>query len=124
MIKKTSQLLEELRGRYPELKTPYRLKTYYNTEYQVFFNCDTEPEKCLQQILTDSHPPSFRVFYITQDKDDQSYKLTETAYANFPETSIDKWIPRYHKQLKPGGEAGLEASGKKYVEYVGAEVRE
>jgi hypothetical protein len=124
MIEKTAQLLTELGKRYPGLKTPYRLKTYYSTEQQVFLNCDNDPEGCLQQNLSDPNPPAFRVFYVTQDKKDESYTLSETAYDNFPESSLEKWIPRYHKQLQPGGEAGLEASGKKYVEYVGAEIRE
>ena len=124
MIEKTAQLLDELKKRYPGIKSPFKLKTYYSVEQQVFFNCDSEPEECLQRELTEAEPPEFRVFYVTQDKADESYKLSETAYENFPVSSLEKWVPRYHKQLKPGGEAGLEASGKKYVEYIGAEIRE
>ena len=124
VIKKTSQLHEELEQRYPGLQSNHKLKEFYSSEQKVFFNCETEPETCLQQTLQDPHPPAFRVFYVTQDKADETYELAATSYSNFPESSLEKWIPRYHNQLKLGGEAGLEASGKKYMEYIGAEIRD
>ena len=124
VIKKTNRLLKELEQRYPRIQSNHKLKEYYSTEQMVFFDCDTEPETCLKQTLQDQHPPAFRVFYVTQDKTDETYELAATSYSNFPESSIEKWIPRYHNQLKLGGEAGLEASGKKYVEYIGAEIRD
>jgi len=124
MIKKTSELIEELKQRYPGITIHYKLKTWYSQEQQVFFNCDTEPEKCLDKTLIDPHPPAYRVFYVIQSKTDDTYTLRETLYTNYPETSLEKWTPRYHSQLKPGGEAGLEAMGHKYIEYLGAEIRE
>jgi len=124
VIKKTSQLHEELEQKYPGLLSNHKLKDYYSVQEKVFFNCETEPENCLKQTLQDPHPPAFRVFYVTQDKADDSYELAATSYSNFPESSLEKWIPRYQSQLRLGGEAGLEASGKKYVEYIGAEIRD
>ena len=101
VIKKANKLLEELEQKYPGLKSSHKLKDYYSREHEVFFNCETELETCLEQTLNNPHPASFRVFYVTQDKTDESYEL-----------------------LKLGGEAGLEASGKRYIEYVGAEIRD
>jgi len=124
VIKKTNQLHEELEQKYPGLLSNHKLKEYYSIEQKVFFNCETEPETCLQHTLQDPHPPAFRVFYVTQDKADETYELAATSYSNFPESSLEKWIPRYHNQLRLGGEAGLEASGKKYIEYIGAEIRD
>ena len=124
VIKKTNQLHLELEQKYPGLLSNHKLKDYYSTEAMIFFNCETEPKTCLEQTLQDPHPPAFRVFYVTQDKTDDSYELAAASYSNFPESSIEKWILRYHNQLKLGGEAGLEASGKKYIEYIGAEIRD
>jgi hypothetical protein len=78
VIKKTNRLLKELEQRYPGIQSNHKLKEYYSTEKMVFFNCDTEPETCLQQTLQDPHPPSFRIFYVTQDKTDDSYELAAT----------------------------------------------
>ena len=124
VIKKANKLLEELEQKYPGLKSSHKLKDYYSREHEVFFNCETELETCLEQTLNNPHPASFRVFYVTQDKTDESYELAAASYSNFPESNLEKWIPRYHSQLKLGGEAGLEASGKRYIEYVGAEIRD
>ena len=124
MIEKTIVLVEELKEKYPDINIQFRLKDWFSQEHQVFFNCSEDLEKCLNQTLTDSHPPAFRVFYIAQGKTDEAYSLKEAAYANYPESSLEKWIPRYQSQLRPGGEAGLEASGYRYIEYLGAEIRE
>ncbi len=124
MIEKTSKLVEALKEKYPKITIQYRLKEWYSQEHRVFFNCENTPEKCLNQTLTDPHPPAFRVFYVAQSKTTQTYSLKEAAYANYPESSLEKWIPRYQSQLRPGGEARLEASGYKYIEYLGAEIRE
>jgi len=124
MIEKTSTLLDELKKKYPGITIQDKLKDHYSTEHQVFFNCKKDPEKCLQETLTNPHPPAFRAFYITQNKTNEKYTLKETLYTNYPETSLSRWTPRYQSQLRPGGEAGLEASGYKYIEYIGAEIRE
>jgi hypothetical protein len=124
MIEKTSKLIAELKEKYPSITIQDKLKDHYSTDHKAFFNCQETPEKCLQETLTDPHPPAFRIFFVAQNKTTEKYTLKDAVYANYPESSLEKWTPRYQTQLRPGGEAGLEAIGYKYIEYIGAEIRD
>jgi hypothetical protein len=116
----TNKILDELRKRYPGIETKdYAFRKLYSKEHMVFFDCDGVPQDCLNNALTRVDYPRFIAYVVVEDALGHRY-IMDVSYTNLGKETLEKFVKRYPKQLKPSSEMALQLSDRKYIEYVGA----
>jgi hypothetical protein len=116
----TNEILIDLRKRYPGIETRnYVFRMFYSTEHMVFFDCDGVPQDCLTNALTRVDYPRFVAYAVVEDASGHIYVMN-VSYTNLGKETLEKFVNRYPKQLKPSSEMALQLSDRKYVEYIGA----
>ncbi len=117
-------VLAELRTRHSGIEIrDYAFKRLYSTEHMVFFDCDGESEKCLNDALTSVNYIRFVAYAVVEDASGHRYVM-DVSYANLGGETLGRFVKRYPGQLKPSSEMALQLSGRKYVEYIGASYEE
>ena len=113
-------VLSELRNRHPGIKTrDYAFRRLYSTEQMIFFDCDGESEKCLDDALNRVDYPRFVAYTVVEDALGHRYVI-DVSYANLGREALERFVRRYPGQLRPSSELALQLSDRKYIEYIGA----
>jgi len=113
-------ILAELRKRHSNIESrDYIFRRLYSTEHMIFFDCNRESEKCLTEVLTRVDYPRFVAYAVVEDTTGQRY-IMNVSYANLGKETLEKFVKRYPRQLKPSSEMALQLSDRKYIEYIGA----
>ena len=119
-IIRASDVLEELRSRYPGVETrDYLFRNLFSTEHSVFFDCGGDWGECLSDVLAYVGYSRFVAYSIVEDSTGHSYIL-DVSYTAIEGETLERFIRRYPGQLKPSSEMALQLSGRKYLKYVGA----
>jgi hypothetical protein len=116
----TTVLLAELRNRHPGIESrDYTFKRLYSTDHMIFFDCYGASEKCITDVLNRVDYPRFVVYIVVEDTSGRHYIL-DVSYANMGRETLEKFVKRYPRQLRPSSEMALQLSDRKYIEYIGA----
>jgi hypothetical protein len=119
-ITDSTAVLATLRSRYPGIEIrDYAFRKLYSIEHMIFFDCDSDSEKCLADTLRRVDYPRFVAYAIVEDALGHRAVL-DVSYANLGGETLERFVRRYPGQLRPSSEMALQLSGRKYVEYVGA----
>jgi hypothetical protein len=119
-ITDTVAVLATLRSRYPGIEIrDYAFRRLYSIEHMVFFDCDSDSEKCLSDTLRRVEYPRFIAYAVVEDALGHR-TVMDVSYANLGGETLERFMKRYPGQLRPSSELALQLSGRKYVEYVGA----
>ena len=120
----TSTVLVELRKKYPGIETrDYAFRRLYSTENMVFFDCDGVSESCLSDSLNRVDYSRFIAYAIVKEISGHLYVM-DVSYTNLGRESLEKFVKRYPRQLRPSSEMALQLSDRKYIEYIGASYEE
>ena len=112
--------LATLRSRYPGIEIrDYAFRRLYSIEHMVFFDCDSDQEKCLTNALSHVDYPRFVAYAVVEDALGHR-TILDVSYANLGGETLERFLKRYPGQLRPSSEMALQLSGRMYVEYVGA----
>ena len=122
-IVKARDYLTTLKSEYPGMEIPfYMFHEWYGTEQKIFFDCENgDLEACRDEKLGFKHFPYFRVFFIV--KSEEGYTVKGISYPNIGNSSLESWVPRYEKNLKPSILMSLSASGAELVDELGFSYR-
>ena len=119
-ITDATAVLAELRNRHPDIEIrDYAFRRLYSTEYMIFFDCDGESEKCLTDALTRVDYPRFVAYAIVEDTSGHRIVM-DVSYSNLGGETLERFVRRYPRQLRPSSELALQLSDRRYVEYIGA----
>jgi hypothetical protein len=119
-ITDSTAVLATLRSRYPGIEIrDYAFRKLYSIEHMIFFDCDSDSEKCLADTLRRVDYPRFVAYAIVEDALGHRAVL-DVSYANLGGETLERFVRRYPGQLRPSSEMALQLSGRRYVEYVGA----
>lgn len=116
----SSEYVESLKQEYPSFDFPsYKLRKWFETELQVFFDCDdSDSQMCLQRILRTTGFESFTIFFVVKDASGD-YKLMDASFRNLGTETLEHFISRFHSQLESMTKLGVQASGSEYIECIG-----
>lgn len=122
-IVKARDYLTKLKGEYPGIEIPfYMFREWYDPEKRFFFDCeDCNLAACRDERLGFKQFSSFRVFLIV--KGEEGYAVKNISYPNTGHTSLEAWVPRFEKNLKPSTLLSLSVSGVDLVDELGFSYR-
>ncbi len=122
-IVKARDHLTTLESEYPGIEIPfYMFREWYGAEQKIFFDCENgDLEACLDERLGFKQFPYFRVFFIV--KSEEGYTVKAISYPNIGKRSLESWVPRFEKNLKPSTLMSLSASGSELVDELGFSYR-
>ncbi len=121
----TSSYVKSLKKKYKSLDIPsYKLKEWFSTSRQVFFDCENEDENtCLEQLLKRRDLDAFIIFFVVKESSG-SFRLMDASFRNLGTETLEHFINRFHKQLEAMTKLGVQATGQEYVECVGHSYKE
>ncbi len=122
-IVKARDYLTKLRSEYPGVEIPfYMFREWYGAERKIFFDCENgDLEACRDERLGFKQFSYFRVFFIVRSE--EGYAVKGISYPNIGNSSLESWVPRFEKNLKPSTLMSLSASGSELVDEIGFSYR-
>jgi len=119
-ITDAATVLAELRNRHPGIEIrDYAFRRLYSPEHVVFFDCNSESEECLADVLARIDYKRFVAYAVVEDATGHRYVI-DVSYANLGRETLERFVRRYPEQLRPSSEMTLQLSDRKYIEYIGA----
>jgi len=119
-ITETARLLDGLEEKWEGLHIPrYRFKRLCSEERGVFFDCSTEPERCLEDVMARTDYPRFSVYLLVRGNDGE-LTVEEVSFANPGGETLERFVKRYPTQLRPAGALAYQLNGRELVDYLGA----
>lgn len=113
-------IIDSLREEFSSMEIPtYKFRGLYSEDVHVFFDCEGGDEGYLEQVLSDVNHSRFVVFFVTREKDTGRTSVMDVSFPNMGKETLERFMKRYHSQLKPANVMIMEASGKEYVKYLG-----
>jgi len=116
----TSSYVKSLKEKYKDLDIPvYKLKEWFSTSRQVFFDCENEDKNaCLEQLLKRTDLEAFIILFVVRESSG-SYRFMDASFGNLGTKTLEHFINRFHKQLEAMTMLGVQATGLEYIECVG-----
>ncbi|MFB0567264.1 MAG: hypothetical protein ACETVM_01595, partial [Candidatus Bathyarchaeia archaeon] len=116
----TSSYVKSLKEKYKDLDVPtYKLKEWFSTSRQVFFNCENKDKNaCLEQLLKRRDLEAFVILFVVKESSG-SYRFMDASFRNLGTETLEHFINRFHKQLEAMTKLGVQATGLEYMECVG-----
>ncbi len=116
----TSSHVMSLKQKYKGLDIPsYKLKEWFSTSRQVFFDCDNKDKNvCLEQLLKRTDLEAFIIFFVVKDSSGL-YRFMDASFRNLGTETLKHLVKRFHRQLEAMTRLGVQATGLEYMECVG-----
>ena len=121
----TSSYVKSLKEKYKDLDVPtYKLKEWFSTSRQVFFDCENEDKNAwLEQLLKRRDLDAFVILFVVKESSG-SYRFMDASFRNLGTETLEHFINRFHKQLEAMTKLGVQATGLEYMECVGHSYKE
>jgi len=118
--------VESLRQKYKGFDFPaYKLREWFSTAHQVFFDCKPEQDKalCLEQLLKRMNLEAFTIFFVVKESSG-AYRFMDASFRNLGTETLERFINRYHQQLESMTRLSIQTIGLEYVDCIGHSYRE
>jgi len=112
---------ESLRRKYEGFDFPaYKLREWFSTSHQVFFDCKPEQDKavCLEQLLKRTNLEAFTIFFVVKEQSG-AYRFMDASFRNLGTETLERFINRYHQQLESMTRLSIQTIGLEYIECIG-----
>lgn len=112
--------VQSLKDKFETLDVPlYKLREWFSTKHQVFFDCDSEDKvSCLEKLLKQKDFEAFTIFFVAKDPSGV-FKFMDASFRNIGNEALEHFINRFHKQLESMTIMSVQTVGLKYVECIG-----
>ncbi len=116
----STDLFNEVFAQFGEIHiSSYKFRKLFSRRYKLFFDCDGEPNICLENVLRFQNYPRFVAYFIVRNEKGE-LSVMDVSYSNLGKETMEHFINRYPGQLKPANVMALQLSGLEYVDYIGA----
>jgi hypothetical protein len=118
--------VESLKQKYKGFDFPaYKLREWFSTGHQVFFDCKPEQGKalCLEQLLKRTNLEAFIIFFVVKEPNG-AHRFMDASFRNLGTETLERFINRYHQQLESMTRLSIQTIGLEYVECIGHSYQE
>lgn len=121
----TNTYAQSLKDKFKSLDIPlYKLRTWFSTKHQVFFDCESEDKvSCLENLLKQRNFEAFTIFFVVKQPSG-AFKFMDASFRNIGNETLEHFVNRFHKQLESMTRLGVQTVGLEFVEYIGHSYQE